>query len=256
MRKLKLFFVAMLTAFCCFAFSACELVMTGVYMMAGIVGWATNEDKDAPTSEELRMPVEITEGAVIVEVTQNEEGFYLAKTVGAIKCLGDKDADEFNYKISYYDADGFLLDTIAIYEDYIGPGDTYKVEYEAELFFEPATARIWDVEVYAAYDYKTEREHKAQVEVLEGETLTCELGEDGLYHATVTGQVKLLTDYESTMYLRVAFYDANGYMYVREWKKTVYGPAERTYTVECTAETEIVSCKVVYASTLNYSVNY
>ena len=152
--------------------------------------------------------------------------------------------------------DGFLLDTIAIYEDYIGPGDTYKVEYEAELFFEPATARIWDVEVYAAYDYKTEREHKAQVEVLEGETLTCELGEDGLYHATVTGQVKLLTDYESTMYLRVAFYDANGYMYVREWKKTVYGPAERTYTVECTSDAEIVSCKVVYASTLNYSVNY
>ena len=256
MKKMKLFFVAILTAFCCFAFSACDLVWSGLYLTAGLTDWALNEDKDAPTDEELRMPVEITEGAQIVEVTQNEEGFYLAKTVGAIKNLGDKDAERFYFNISYYDAEGFLLDTVGIYEDYIGAGDTYKVEYEAELFFEPATARIWDVEVYAVYDYAMEKKYKAEVEVLDGAALTCALGEDGLYHATATGQVKLLVDYEDTMYLHVAFYDANGYLYVREWEKTVRGPAERTYTVECTAETEIVSCKVVYASTINYNLYY
>jgi hypothetical protein len=256
MKKIKLFLVALLTCFCCVALSSCGLILNGLYLTAGMLGWVLDEDKNAPSLDELRMPVEITEGAEIVEITQNEDGYYLAKTVGAIKSLGAQDSDDFKFQLSYYDVNGYLLDTFTIVVDYLGVGDTYKVEYEAELFFEPASARIWNVELYASYDYSIEKSHKENVEVVEGETLTCTLGEDGLYHATVTGQVKLLDKWENTMCVRVAFYDANGYMYLGEWSKTVQGPAERTYTIECTSDAEIVSHKVVYASTIDSNLYY
>ena len=259
MKKIKLLLVAILTAFCCVALSACEMVLLSLEMALGITNWALDEDKDAPTDEELRLPVEITEGAQIVEVTQNEEGFYVAKTVGAIKNLGEKDSDRLSYRLSYYDEYGYLLDTLLLYDHYVGAGDTYKVEYEAELYYEPVTVRLYDVELYETYDYSDERDAKAEIELPDNGTLTCTLGEDGLYHATVTGQVKLLTETpaynEKPVYVFVALYDANGYLYVRQWNKTVKGPAERTYTVECTSETEIVSYKVVCGTTM-YSIIY
>ena len=259
MKKIKMFLAAILTAFCCFALSACEVVLLGLEMTLGLTNWALDEDKDAPTDEELRLPVEIVEGAQILEVTQNEEGFYIAKTVGAIKSLGEKDADRLSYRLAYYDEYGYLLDTLMIYENYVGAGDTYKVEYDAVLYFKPATARLYDVELYEAYDYSDERDAKAEIEFPDAGNLTCELREDGLYHATVTGQVKLLTETstnnEKTVYVFVALYDADGYLYVRQWDKTVKGPAERTYTVECLSKTEIVSYKVVYGTTM-YSIIY
>ncbi len=259
MRKMKLFFVAMLTAFCCFALSACDLVWAGFYLTAGLVEWALYEDKNAPTDEELRMSVEITEGAQIVEVSQNEDGFYVAKTVAAIKSLGEKDADRLSYLLSYYDENGFLLDTLQLYDTYLGAGDTYKVEYDAVLYFEPATARVYNVELYESYDYADERKAKEEIEFLDEGSMTCTLGEDGLYHTTVTGQVKLLTKtddyYDKSIFVFVALYDADGYLRVRQWSKVVKGPAERTYTVECTSETEIVSYKVVCGTTM-YSIIY
>ena len=36
MKKIKLFVVAIVTAFCCVALSACELMWTGFYITAGI----------------------------------------------------------------------------------------------------------------------------------------------------------------------------------------------------------------------------
>ena len=249
MKKIKMLFVALLTAFCCVALSACDVVSLGLYVGFGTVAWLTDEDKDAPSLDELRMSVEITEGAEIVEITQNEEGFYLAKTVGAIKSLGEKDSDDFGFRLAYYDENGFLLDTVFLGVGYLGAGDTYKVEYEAELFFKPATARIYDVRLYETYDYSYEKTNKKNVEILDGESFTCELGEDGLYHATLMGQVKLLAKGTRDMYICVAFYDADGYLYVRDWTKQVSGPAERPYTIECTSETEIVSYKIVYATT-------
>ena len=259
MKKIKLFVVAIVTAFCCVALSACELMWTGFYITAGILEWAVDEDKDAPTDEELRMPTIITEGAEIVDITQNEEGFYIAKTVGAIKNLGEKDSDRMSYRLSYYDENGYLLDTLVLYNTYIGAGDTYRVEYEAVLYFQPATVRLYDVEVYEKYDYADEKEAKAEIEFLDEGNLTCELGGDGLYHATVTGQVKLLPETaaynEKSVFVFVAFYDADGYLRVESWDKTVKGPAERTYTVECTSDAEIVSYKVVCGTTM-YSIIY
>ena len=259
MKKMKLLFASLLTAFCCFALSACDIVMAGLYFGAGTASMVLDEDRDAPTDEELRMPVEITEGARIVEVTQNEEGFYVAKTEGAIKSLGEKDADRLSYRLSYYDEYGYLLDTLLLYGHYVGAGDTYKVEYSAVLYFKPATARLYDVELYETYDYSDEKDAKEEIEFLDEGSLTCELREDGLYHATVTGQVKLLTETpeynEKTVYVFVALYDADGYLYVRQWDKTVKGPAERTYTVECLSKTEIVSYKVVCGTTM-YSIIY
>lgn len=249
MKKMKVLLVSLLTCFCCFAFSSCELIWLGSYATTALVGWVFSEDKNAPTKEELRLPVEINKGAEIVEITQNEDGFYVAKTTGGIKNLGDKDADEFTFRLAYYDINGYLLDTFQLSDMYVGAGDTYKVEYEAELYFEPATARIYDVELYAAYDYASERESKAKVEFLDAGALTCVLGEDGLYHATVTGQVKVLEEGYQHVYVQVAFYDTNGYLYVRDWYKKVTGLADRTYTVECISDTEIVSYKIVYGST-------
>ena len=259
MRKIKVFFVAILTAFCCFALSACDLMWTGFYLTAGLVDWALDEDKNAPTDEELRMPVEITEGAKIVEIAQNEDGFYVAKTTALVKSLGEKDSDRFSYRLSYYDEYGYLLDTLQLYEMYLGAGDTYKVEYDAVLYFEPATVRLYNVELYETYDYADEKRAKEEIEFLDDGVMTCALGEDGLYHTTVTGQVKLLSEVDEYsvpyVYVYVAFYDANGYLRVRQWNKIVKGPAERTYTVECTSETEIVSFKVVCGTTM-YSIIY
>lgn len=256
MKKIKLFLVALLTCFCCVALSSCGLILDGLYLTAVLAGWALNEDRDAPTDEELRMPVEITEGAEIVEVTRTEDGYYLAKTVGAIKSLGDKDSDLFTFRLAYYDEYGYLLETLLLDGGYMGAGDTYKVEYEAELFYKPATARIYDVQLYAQYDYKDEKEAKEEVEILAGKSFTCTLGGDGLYHAVVTGNVKLIPDGVRDICIRIAFYDANGYLRMGTWEKQVNGPAERTFTVECTSDVEIVSYKVVYASTMYYSYVY
>ena len=255
MKKIKRLFVALLACICCLALSSCELIWTGFYLTAGLVDWALDEDRNAPTDEELRMVVEITEGVQIVEITQDEEGFYLVKTVGAIKSLGNKDSDRLSYRLSYYDVHGYLLDTLQIYDYYVGAGDTYKIEYEARLYYEPTTARIYDVQLYETYDYAEEKKSKEEVEILGGENFVCALGEDGLYHATVTGQVKLLSESDEYVYVRVAFYDANGYLYVEQWSKRVLGLAERTYTVECISETEILSYKVVYGAT-SYSIIY
>lgn len=255
MKKIKRLFVALLACVCCLALSSCELIWTGFYFTSSFVNWALDTDKNAPGDEELRMPAEITEGAQIVEITQDEEGFYLAKTVGAIKNLGDKDSDRLSYRLSYYDVYGYLLDTVVVYHTYIGAGDTLKVDYEARLYYEPANARIYDVQLYETYDYAEEKKSKEEVEILGGENFVCTFGEDGLYHATVTGQVKLLSQEENTLYVRVAFYDANGYLRVEQWSKQVLGLAERTYTVECTSETEILSYKVVYGAT-SYSIIY
>jgi hypothetical protein len=259
MKKIKVFFVAILTAFCCFALSACDLVWAGVYLTGGLIDWVLDEDKNAPSDEELRMSTEIIEGAKIVEITQNEDGFYVAKTTALVKSLGEKDSDRFSYRLSYYDEYGYLLDTLQLYEMYLGAGDTYKVEYDAVLYFEPATARIHSVELYETYDYANERKAKEVIEFADEGSMTCTLGEDGLYHATVTGQVKLLSEVDEYsipyVYVYVAFYDANGYLRVRQWEKQVKGPAERTYTVECTSETEIVSFKVVCGTTM-YSIIY
>lgn len=256
MRKIKLFFVALLTAFCCFALSACDVYTIGLYLGFGVVALLTDEDRDAPSKEELRMPAEIVEGAKIVEITQQEDGFYLVKTVATVKNLGEQDSDDFSCKWSFYDENGYLLDYMYSRVDYIGAGDTYSIEGETELFFKPASVRIWDVELYAAYDYADEKAAKARVEVLDGSTLTCELGEDGLYHTTVTGQVKLLEEGSWTVYVRVAFYDANGYLHVKTWSKSITGPAERPYTIEITSETEILSHKIVLGSTSNFNYNY
>ena len=257
MRKIKLFFVALLTAFCCFALSACDVYTIGLYLGLGVVALLTDEDRDAPSGEELRLPVEIVEGAKIVEITQQEDGFYLVKTAALVKNLGEQDSDDFSCRWSFYDENGYLLDCTYSSVNYIGAGDTYMVEGETELFFKPASVRIWNVKLYATYDYADEKAAKARVEVLDGSTLTCELGEDGLYHTTVTGQVKLLEEESWTVYVRVAFYDANGYLRVKTWSKSITGPAERTYTIEITTEAEIVSHKVVYGSTRNSnSYNY
>ncbi|MBO5737533.1 MAG: hypothetical protein J6S04_06965 [Clostridia bacterium] len=253
MKKIKVFFVALLTAFCCFALSACDVYTIGLYLGLGTVAWLTDEDRDAPSGEELRMPAEIVEGAKIVEITKQENGFHLVKVEGAIKNLGEYDSDYVSFDLSYYDENGYLLDHDFSSTYYIGAGDTYKIEHEMELFFEPATVVLREVKIYRSYDYASERNAKADVEVLDGETFTSELGEDGLYHATVTGQVKSLFEGATTIYIRVAFYDADGYLRVEEWEKNINGPAERTYTIEITSETEIVSHKVVYGSTIYYT---
>ncbi len=248
MKKIKLLLVALLSCLCCFAFSSCTWLNTQFALL--FVSVALDEDKNAPTDEERLMAAEIVQDAVITEITQNEVGMYVVKAEGAIKNPGDKDADELHYVVAFYDEKGYLLDTLAFHDKYVGAGDTYKVECEFDLFYKPATARIYNVELYSAYDYAAEREAKAEVELATGETFVCGLGEDGLYHATVCGQVKLLSEGNNTVYVYVAFYDADGYLYVREWNKLINGPAERTYEVECDNSVEIVSYKVIYASTI------
>lgn len=249
MKKIKLLFVALLSCFCCFAFSGCSwLIFSGDITML-FLAWAFNEVDPTPTYEERRMMTEITEGMVITEITQDEDGWYVTKAEGAIKNLGDKDGEEGSYRVSFYDENGYLLETVADYVEYIGVGDTYKVECEATTYYKPATARIYNVELYSVYDDSYDKEGKEEVEVLAGETFACTLGEDGLYRATVTGQVKLLPEATDTVRVVVAFYDADGYLYVREWSKSVLGPAERTYEVECISDTEIVSYKVLYGTT-------
>ncbi len=243
MKKLKLLFVALLSCLCCFTFSSC----IETFFTISFISWAVDEDKNAPTDEERKMQAEIVQDAVITVITQNEEGMYEVKAEGAIKNLGNKDADTLNYTVAFYDENGYLLDVLQNYDVYVGAGDTYKVECEIELYYAPASARIYNVELYSAYDYKLDREAKAEVELVAGETFTSELGEDGLYHATVSGQVKLLPEATKYVYVYVAFYDADGYLYVREWSKEVSGPAERTYEVECVSDVEIVSYKLISA---------
>lgn len=247
MKRIKLFFVALLTCLCCVSFTACDVYTIGLWLGIETAVALFGEDTSEPTLEERRMEAEVTEGAQIVEVTQNEEGMYLVKAVGAIKNLGEKEADTIGCYVAFYDENGYLLDTVYNGAEYMGVGDTYKVECEAELFYEPATARILDVWLYEAYDASYEKAWKEAAEALPGETFACSLGEDGLYHATVTGQVKLLKNGDHYTYVYVAFYDANGYLYVKNWVKEVTGPAERTYTVECASDVEILSYKVLYA---------
>ena len=247
MKKIKLFFVALLTCLCCVSFTACDVYTIGLLLGFEVGVALFGEDTSEPTLEERRMEAEVTEGAQIVEVTQNEEGRYLVKAVGAIKNLGEKEADSVSCYVAFYDVNGYLLDTVYNGAEYMGVGDTYKVECEAKLFYEPATARIFNVAVYEAYDSSYEKAWKEDAEVLPGESFACSLGEDGLYHATVTGQVKVLEEGYHYAEVVVAFYDANGYLYVRNWEKEVTGPAERTYTVECTSGVEILSYKVLYA---------
>ncbi len=243
MKKIKLLFVVLLSCLCCFTFSSC----IETFFTVSFLSWALDEDKNAPTDEERKMQAKIVQDAVITEVTQNEEGMYVAKAEGAIKNLGDKDADQLDFTVAFYDENGYLLDTLVEYESYVGAGDTYKVECEIELYYAPASAHIYNVELYSAYDYKLDREAKAEVELVAGETFACEIDEDGLYHATVSGQVKLLPEATKYVYVYVAFYDADGYLYVREWNKEVSGPAERTYEVECVSDVEIISYKVICA---------
>ena len=53
MRKIKLFFVTLLTAFCCFALSACDVYTIGLYLGLGVVALLTDEDRDAPSKPKI-----------------------------------------------------------------------------------------------------------------------------------------------------------------------------------------------------------
>ena len=115
MKKLKLLFVAFLSFFCCFAFSGCSwLIFSGDITML-FLAWAFNEVDPTPTYEERRMMTEITEGMVITDITQDEDGWYVTKAEGAIKNLGDKDGEEGSYRVAFYDENGYLLETVADY---------------------------------------------------------------------------------------------------------------------------------------------
>lgn len=249
MRKLKLLFVALLSSLCCFAFAGCEIIS-----LLFIGGQVIIQDAldDTPSLEERRLSAEITEGGTITEITQDEDGWYVVKAEGAIKNLGDKDADEVGFIVSYYDEYGYLLDSVSSCYFYLGAGETCRVECENVMFYRPATARIHNVELYQEYDYNNEKTCKERVEVLSGEVFACTVEEDGSYLATVTGQVKLLEEGEYTVNVFAVFYDVDGYVHYGSWSKAVKGPAERTYTVECASNAEIVSYKILYGTTLGF----
>lgn len=245
MRKLKLLFVALLSSLCCFAFAGCEIIS-----LLFIGGQVIIQDAldDTPSLEERRLSAEITEGGTITEITQGEDGWYEVTVQGAIKNLGDKDAGEVSYCISYYDEYGYLLDSVDYKGAYLGAGETYRVNNTYSLFYRPETAQIHTVEMYVGYENDWEKEQREYVEVLSGETFACTIGEDGKYHTAVTGQVKLLPEMERKVCVLVALYDAEGYTHLCSWNKKVTGPAERTYTIEYTSDVEIVSYKVLYGT--------
>lgn len=246
MRKLKLLFVALLSSLCCFAFAGCEIVSLAFIGVQVAVQQALD---DTPSLEERRLSVEITEGATITEITQGEDGFYEVTVRGAIKNLGDKDAGEVSYYISYYDEYGYLLDCVFFTGSYLGAGETCRVNNTYSLFYRPETARIHTVEMYVGYEEDWDKQERENVEVLPGESFACTVGEDGKYYTEITGQVKLLPEMDRTVYVLVALYDAEGYTHLCSWSKTVTGPAERTYTMEYTSDVEIVSYKVLYGTT-------
>ena len=249
MRKIKLLLVSLLSLVCVFVFSSCGWIVQGIYAVAIYVGVLV--DTISPKPQDL--PTEIVEELTITEVEQDEDGSYVVTVEGAIKNAGDADSDSIWLNLSFYDENGYVLDTASSSFSFIGAGETLNV-CEDFYYFDiiPTSVKVRELTMKSKILTSGEEEKRAKVELLSEGTLSCVLGEDGLYHTTVTGKVKLLEDDNYEIMVRTALYDTDGYLHLAEWSKSVLPNEEREYVIEYVSKEEIVSHKLLYGTVYSY----
>lgn len=250
MRKIKLLLVSALSLVCMLAFSSCNWILYGAYFTAGYV--AALVDMVSPKPQE--MPAEIAEEFRITKVEPDEEyeGQYLVTVEGAVKNAGEKISDSISVELVFYDENGYVLDTGGFYFTYVGAGETLNVRGEFRYYIVPTSVKVREVTMESQVLTSSEEKRRDKVELLSEGTLSCVLGEDGLYHTTVTGKTKLLEDDTCTIEVCTALYDTDGYLHVAEWRKSVLPNEEREYVIEYVSEEEIVSHKLLYGEILYY----
>lgn len=243
MKKLKLLAVALLSCICAVLFSACEMIWTSIYITGGLLGWAVSEANPPKI-----LTAEVVEDLTITSVEEDEDGWYAVMVEGAIKNTGDMASDSISARISFYDENGYLLENRTVDLAYIGAGETANVYQEYFLPLAPTSVKVKEITIEGERVFAEERKAREKVEILSEGTLSSTLGEDGLYHTTVTGKVKLVEDSQDDIVVCVALYDADGYMHFADWHKTVLPNAEREFVLEYVSKEEIVSHKILYGT--------
>ena len=251
MKRVKLLLISLFSIVCMLAFSSCNWIIQGIYgtvfYVAGLV--------DMVSPKPQAMPTEIIEEIHIASVVLNEkeDSKYVVTIEGAIKNAGNEASDFICMRLAFYDENGYVIDSTVTYLPYVGAGETLKVREELHYFdLIPTSVKVKELTIQSKVLTSGEKGKREKVELLPGETFSCVLGEDGLYHTTITGKVKFEGNDALEIIVRTALYDTDGYLHLAQWAKTIMPNEEREYVIEYVSEEEITSHKLLYGTLYAY----